>query len=287
MFLRHMTRLPEGIEAADTFEYVDEETGDVSASAIEYRTDCPTLYPSRPLQISIEFDGDPVPDTLLGATVARARRVVMVSNTAARVYTHCDPRDSAFIDQLAAFGFKDDDGLVRMRRHTSDGKRVTIPSGYTIIRDALMDSMEQKLFLERYNRLYGSAHSPEWLERYIGRDHFLRLMALGRTGIAGEVTVWVEDNIGVIGYVNTMRQYRRHGIASALITLACDWFEQCGVHIAEVNLQEKIPYMADALTKLGFTQTSTLLRYPGIDCDPGSDEEMDFLDMLRPAEDSD
>ena len=87
--------------------------------------------------------------------------------------------------------------------------------------------------------------------------------------MAGEVLVWREGYSGVIGFIQTAKRWRRLGVASYMLALACDRFEQQNLYCAEANIRARFPHMLKLMGRVGFEQSELLMRYPGIDINPG------------------
>ncbi len=268
MILRHEREPVDGQPVENTFVAIDEKSGTVLGSSVIYADYNSTLYPARPLQVRIRLDDTPVPDALLGATIARAREICVRAGEFSRIYVLCAPDDGALLDSLTPFGFEDNDGLVRMQRKLPAGLHFKPPAGCAVVYDNLSDPLERKYFLERYNQLFNVRHDLEWLTEFIDRRDFMRILTVSATGMAGEVLVWREDDCGIIGYIQTAKRWRRLGVASYMIALACEAFEQQDLRCAETNIRARYPHMLKLLGSAGFSQTELLMRYPGIDVNP-------------------
>ena len=145
------------------------------------------------------------------------------------------------------------------------------PAGCAVVYDQLDDPLEQKYFLERYNQLFNTDHDLAWLHQFIDRRDFMRILTVAPTGMAGEVLIWREGYSGIIGYVQTAKRWRRLGVGTYMLSLACDVFEQQSLYCAEANIRARFPHMLKLMSGSGFTQSELLMRYPGIDVNPGED----------------
>lgn len=268
MMLRNAREPVDGQPVENTFICVDEQSGRTTSSCTIYSDDNPVLFPARPFHVRMQFDGAPLPDELLGASIARARAIAAQSGKFARIYTRCDPDDEHTLDVLRPMGFRDNDGLVRMRLQLPCDADYRLPAGCVIVRDDLSDPMEQKFFLERYNELYNTRHDFEWLRSFIGREGFMRILSVAPTGMAGEILVWQENLTGVIGYIQTAKRWRRMGVGCCMLGLACEEFERRKLFIAEANVRVRIPHILRCMEKMGFKQAELLMRYPGLDINP-------------------
>lgn len=268
MILRHEKEPIDGQPIENTFRAIDERSGEVLGSSVIYTDYNPVLYPVRPLQVRIQLDDARVPDALLGATVARAREICVSSGEFSRIYIHCTPENSALMERLEPFGFEDNDGLVRMQLRLPIQHSFKAPAGCAVVYDNLSDPLERKYFLERYNALYNVNRDLIWLSQFVDRPDFMRILTVAPTGMAGEVLIWREQYSGVIGYIQTSKRWRRLGVASYMLSLACEAFEQQNLYCAEANVRVRYPHVLKLMSGVGFHQTELLMRYPGIDINP-------------------
>lgn len=268
MMLRHAREPVDGQPVENTFIAIDEASGSQVCACTIYCDDNPALFPARPIQVRLQLDGAEYPDALLGAAVARARALCADSGKFARLYTRCDPDDNAMLEALGPMGFKDNDGLVKMRLNLPCDADYRLPTGCVVVKDDLSDPMEQKFFLERYNELYNTSHDFEWLRSFIDRPGFMRILTVTPTGMAGEILIWQEDYTGVIGYIQTAKRWRRMGVGSCMLGLACEQFEKNRLFVAEANVRVRIPHILRTMEKMGFKQAELLMRYPGLDINP-------------------
>ena len=265
MILRHARDLMDGQSAENTFEAIDERSGALLGSCRIYVHQSPELFPARPLRIFLDIQGDPVPDALLGAAVARAKDIARSSDLPGRIFAQVDPRDEDRMTALAALGFKDSDGLVCMRRSLFRQEEVHLPISCVVVQDDLDDPIEQKYFLERYNQLYNEENDFEWLQDFRSSKGFTRILIVAPTGMAGEAVIWQENGAGRIGWLFVSRKWRGHGVSGCLLDLACAEIEKRGLNRAEAEIQARIPGMLHVMERAGFRQAELILRYPGID----------------------
>ena len=271
MMLKHSREPVAGQPIENTFLAVDERTGSQLGACTIYCDDNPVLYPSRPFQVRLQLEGSPIPDALLGAAVARAREICTESRKFCRLYTRCDPDDEQMLESLLPMGFKDNDGLVKLQLRLPLACDYKLPAGCVVVKDDLSDPMEQKFFLERYNELYNTAHDFSWLRSFIDREGFTRILTVSPTGMAGEILIWRESYAGIIGYIQTAKRWRRMGVGSCMLGLACEEFEKAGLFVAEANVRARIPHVLRMMEKMGFKQSELLMRYPGLDINPQGD----------------
>lgn len=269
MILRHAREPVDGQPVENTFLAIDERSGETIGSSVIYVDYNPTLYPVRPLQVRIQLENTPVPDALLGATIARAREICVHSGKLSRIFIRCNPDDDALLNSLAPFGFEDNDGLIKMQLKLPTRHDFKAPAGCAVVHDDLSDPQERKYFLDRYNQLYNVNRDLNWLSEFIDRPNFMRILTVAPTGMAGEVLVWREGYSGIIGYIHTSKRWRRLGVASYMLALACEAFEQQDLFCAEASIRARHPHMLKLMSRAGFAQTELLMRYPGIDINPG------------------
>lgn len=269
MMLRHSREPINGQPVENTFVATDERTGDQLGSCVITKDVRETLFPAQPLRLMLAFTGEgEAMDSLLGAAVARAGAICAEEKLAARIYVECPPGDEALMEKLVSHGFKDTDGLVRVQLRLPVKPVVNKPTGLVEVSDVLDDPLERKYFLERYNLLYNTDCDFAWLKEYCAKPEFMRILTVSQTGMAGEVLTWREGNIGVIGFIETARRWRRLGVAKYMISLACERFAKLGLYFAEMDVQVKIPYLMRLAESVGFKQHELLMRYPGIDINP-------------------
>ncbi len=265
MLLKHMHEPPPGLDLEDTFEALDERSGATIAHCAIYHKLCQELFPNRPLRVFMDIPDGEVPDALLGAAVARAREIATRSGVAARIFAQVSPEDSQRMAALSMFGFRDSDGLVRMRRELPAPDPGELPYGCVLVRDELDDPIEQKYFLERYNQLYSEHQSFDWLQEFRDKEGFGRTLIVSSKGMVGEIVHWRQDGAGTIGWLLVSRKWRRRGVSQLLIQLACAELYEAGALEAVADIQVRVPNLLHSMEKAGFKQSELLYRYPSID----------------------
>ena len=265
MILRHAREPLDGQPTENTFEAIDERSGANLGLCTIYVHECAQLFPARPTRIYLDIQGDPAPDALLGASVARAKEIALQKGGPCRVFTQVEPEDAERMRALAALGFRDSDGLVRMRRELPAAPTGEMPIGCVVVRYDLDDPIEQKYFLERYNQLFSETYDFEWLQDFRNREGFARILIVAPTGMAGEMVIWREGDAGVIGWLYCSKKWRRMRVAQRMLELACAEFEENGLQRAEAEVQARIPNILRVMERAGFRQAGLILRYPGID----------------------
>lgn len=265
MLLKHMREPQDNLPQEDTFEALDEHTGETVASCAIYQKSCPELYPSRPLRIFIDLSPQANQAALLGAAVARAREIAAKHGKPARIFAQVEPDDDARMAALSALGFKDNDGLVLMRRELPGPDADPLPYGCVVVHDELEDPLEQKYFLERYNQLYNEEHGFEWLERFRAREGFSRGLIVSYKGMVGEIITWIDGNDGVIGWLHVSKKWRGRGVSQQLLAIACTQLFDAEIYSVRAEVQARIPHLLKCMESAGFQQSELVLRYPGID----------------------
>jgi ribosomal protein S18 acetylase RimI-like enzyme len=266
MMLRNPREGANGQPSENVFQALDERTGEILGSCVITGERKPALYPNRPHQVRLEFDGgQEALDPLLGAALARARAMCIAEKEPARIYVRCAPDDAELLDLLKPYGFKDNDGIVRMRRNLPARNPFRTPTGCVVVKDALEDPQERKYFLERYNELYGTDYDGQWLREFTDAPGFQRFLTVAPTGMAGEVVLWRADGYGQIGFLQTARRWRHMGVAKYMLGLACDAISEMGPRVARADVRAKIPYILSTMEAAGFYQETLITRYPGID----------------------
>lgn len=265
MILKHMRERVDGLAVEDTFEALDERSGATLANCLIYTQTCPELFPARPLRIYIDISEQPAPDALLGAAVARAKDIAAQSGGAARIFAQVEPEDADRMTSLAALGFRDNDGLVRMRRELPAPDSGKLPYGCVLVRDILDDPIEQKYFLERRNQLYSESRGFDWLQGFRAKRGFSRILIVSQAGMVGEIIHWQENGTGVLGWLHVAKKWRRKGISQRLIELACADLYAGDLYRVEAEIQARVPNLLHTMEKAGFRQSELIYRYPGID----------------------
>ena len=228
------------------------------------------LMPERPLELKIAAEGSADAQLkLLAAAMARAMVIARENGSvSARIYAECAAENHALMDNLASLGFLDDDALVRMRRRIVSGPNVThLPDGCVFIQDSLADPTERRFFLERAALLFKYPDPGQWLESAAAKPCFRRLLLTSRDGLAGELVCWAERENGVIGQVYTAPDWRRRGVATYLMDAARQYFYQCRVPEAVVDVRWRMIPAARLAATAGYRRSETLMRLPGLNLD--------------------
>lgn len=253
-------------EDEDRFVAYDETeqqigTARVSASTLQM------LCPAQPYHICVSAEAeDAAIDALLGAATARALRLSrMRPDLKSRIYCECEPGDEARMDALMTLGYKNDDGLVRMKK---DLRRMPaksgIPDRLTVVRDLIADELEGQFFLERYNAMFSRERDAAWLRGLQSLPDFERILLVAADGLAGEIVIWTTGNTGVLGILQTTPRYQRKGVATHLLALAEQTFLDRGCDTVQFDVWLRLRPAVRFAEKNRFAPEETLLRYPGI-----------------------
>lgn len=226
------------------------------------------LMPERPFEVklSIQARGDAVMN-LIGAAMSRAMLLAHeLPDMKARIYTECAPGNARLLEMLSAAGFRNDDGLIRMRRRVLPGPNVSkLPDGLILLSDALEDEIERCYFVKRLERLYKLDDAESRMESFRSRPCFRRFLAVAREGLASELVCWAEEGQGVVGMIATSPVWRRRGVGLYLMDTARQYFYQCRLPEAYVDVRMRMLGATRLAASGGYRQSEVLMRYPGID----------------------
>lgn len=266
MMLKNPAEEYYGYAPENVFLVVDEYTGQNIGSCIIESRDCDAMFPEQPIQVRLMLDGEiEAMDTLMGAALGRARMICAGKNAGARIYADCDPEDNELLDLMKQYGFADNDAMVRYARTLPAPARYAAPVGCVVIKDGLEDATEQRLFMDRWNAIYGVKYDVEWLEGLKNHENFMRILLVAPTGIVGETVIWSDGNTGVIAFLQTSYRWRNMGVGRFLMATACKELANMGLKRVVTDLRLATPHMISMLDEMGFGQTRVLRSYPGID----------------------
>lgn len=268
MLLRRPREPVQGQPRENTFEAMDEHSGERLGACTIFVHENDELFPSRPVRIYLDIEGSPVPDALLGAAVARAKEISRSYQKPCRIFTKLMPDDSENMETLRSLGFRDNDGVIVFSRDLPCEEQFRLPAGCVTVMDELDDSIEQKFFLERWNLLFGEQRDFDWLDAFRNGTGFKRILIVSPTGMVSECAIWQEDGIGRIGWIYTAKRWRRMNAAVKLLELACAEFARREIFTVNAEVQARIPYIMKVFEKAGFVQDSLIYHLPGIDIDP-------------------
>ncbi len=267
MIIRHGVEEIYGQAVENTFVAYDDLEEELGQAAV-IESHAYMICPGRPYHLLIRARCRPeAQDALIGAATARALQLArMVPDAAARIYTECQPEDEAKMTSLEALGYRDDDGLIRMRKRLSRGPIVKpLPAGCTIVRDYLLDEVESKYFLERYNAMFARNRDMAWLKGLKALPDFARLLVITPGGLAGEMLTWSDGDAGVVGIIETTPAWQRKGVGSYLMELARLYWLERGLTNAYFDVWSRLTGAVRLAATNGFRPDEMLMRYPGID----------------------
>lgn len=277
MTIRHVIDERSGREDENRFEALDDFDNRIGEATVTVKR-LFSLYPRQPLRIRVSAEGDDeAMHALLGAATAMALKIAKADpKVAARVYFECPPDDQMMIGTLKTFGYEDDDGVVQMRRRLMPGPIMrSLPEGLTVVRDYLLDGIEAKYFLARYNEIFGESRNQAWLAELREKSDFSRILLVSEDGLAGEMLVWSDGFYGVIGALHTAPNWRRKGVASYLLELSRIFFLEHGVYRSTFDIWLRLNPAGKLAYSLDYEPGDMLLRYPGIDVNlPGKRKKM-------------
>ena len=266
MFLRNPIESKNGIEPENIIEYVEKRSGRIVASCTVNEEVYNELFPDCPFHIRLDIEGDRgCIDGLMGAALARARSICAEKNTHARIYVPCAMDDEEMLDILAAYGFRNDDGIDRMYANLPLGNEPKAPMGAVVLHDKLEDAQEQRYFIDRYNSICGTGHDHKWLNDIISRRGFRRILSVAPTGMVGEIIVWFDGECGVIEFFDTAKRWREMGVAQYMLKLACQYIHNSGCKSAAADVRAAVPAAKHVLAKSGFDIVERIVHYPFIE----------------------
>ena len=268
MMLRNLRDPHGGAPLPDAYEVVDERSGESLCSGrVEKRVNA-QMYPGRSLRVGIRLSEKPN-ELLMGAVLARAKAICHESALAGRVFISCAPEDERTVQLAKEYGFRDDDARVCMRRMLNDPKIIgQLPQDCRMKSDFLESREERTYFLERFNKLYNTKYDLDWLDAYIDRDDFIRVQALTPNSLVCEMLLWRQEDVGVVGYLQTSLRWRRLGVAREMLKYAARYFSECGLKEMAAAVHQGAPWLQKTFESAGFYQDEILRRFPGFDVNP-------------------
>ena len=261
------TALP-GVPFENAF-HVQDETGMKcgSAAVVEYINHA--ILPERPLNyyISISAENERAFDMLMGAVLARAialrhRR----PGLPARVYTPCKPYDAQLLRAFQEYGFQNDDAIFRMRRILSDtDKHANPPVGCAVAPVALENDGDADDLLNRVNAYSVTARSLDWLTRLQQEQMFHVFGVWQEERLLGEMVLSAYGAEGRVEMLYTRPEFRRRGIATALMAYAGRLLFQSGIRSLNAEVWRRNDKAMSLFETLRFESVSAVLLYPGMD----------------------
>lgn len=262
MKISHESITPE-VSVENTFVARDDNRSIIGVCTVSPR-DMSALFPDTPRQFVIHAKGDErALHVLYGAAVARARVLTERSRARSRIYAEVSVGDEASLSVLEALGFTGGDGVMRMYRRVGGQMNISrMPESCTIVRDFLADPLERKFFLERYNACYGLKNNDEWLSEITEQPDFARILMVSPSDLCGELLVWSENGVGVIGIIQTAKKWRRKGVATYLLEDARLYFNSLGLKFSQFDVWLKAPGALRLAQNCGYSGGDPLYLYP-------------------------
>jgi len=243
-------------------EGFDTELGRCQVTSHTYST----LLPERPHILDIDVQGAPETlDALYGAGTAYARLLAARSGLNAQIRIQCD---DALRDRLNPLGYRETAAVVRLHRaHKSAPMTRRTPDKCTVVFDKLDDEYEARYFVQRYNTVFSTDAGMDYLKTLREKDRFSRIVMVSPAGLAGEMLTWVEDGVGVIGYLYTAPDFRRRGVAACLLDLSRKYFMEAGIDSSRMDVWTQLYAAYCTASHAGFRPMETLKRYVTIEID--------------------
>ena len=240
------------------------DDGTTAGVATISRLNLERIFEDRPIQYEINVKSDEEAKVLLlSAAATRARFLWEQDGKTSRVYAVLDPEDKTALEAVRMMGFKRYDGIVRMRKPINvKGVDTRLQPGFTRINDRLGNPEELRKCVRRYNDCFGHDVKPKSFMEIINKPDFVRMMVVNDRGLCGELLAWTQGNTGVIGVIQTAREYRRMGIASALVESARKYFEELGMDFMSFDMWRAAPGNRALAENAGFTEYKVLTLYP-------------------------
>lgn len=265
--IRYSPAMLPGVPPENAFQVLDESGAKCGSGAVvEYINH--TLLPEQPLNyyISINAQTERAFDTLIGATLARSIEMRWRNpKLRARIYAPCKPYDNDLLRNLQAFGFQNDDAIIRMRRILSDSERpVNPPVGCSIAPSVLASQQDFDGLLGRVNAYSVIANSPGWLTRLQHEQLFAVFGVWQQARLLGELILTAYGAEGRIEMLYTRPEFRRRGVATALISYAGQMLLHNGIRSLNAEAWRRIRPAMSLLETMRFESVAPTILYPGI-----------------------
>lgn len=266
--ITHPQKAPPGVSEANAFDVLDDE-GMKCGSAIVVEYINQNLLPERPLNfyISISAMTERAFDMLMGAAIARSMELRRQNpRMKARIYTPCKPHDTQRLRGFMEFGFQNDDAMIRMRRILSDSDRMPNPPvGCSVSPVILEDDDDMNALVERLNAYSITARGIDWVRMLRQEQLFTVLGVWQEERLLGEMVLTAYGAEGRIEMMYTRPEYRRRGVALALIAYAGRVLLQNGIRSLNAEVWRRNTLAMSLMGKAGFESVSATVLYPGVD----------------------
>ena len=267
MHVFHPPQMTNGIPPENFFLIADSANTTI-AEGFLVPTYQPYLFPERPVSILLGVNAKgPGRDMLLGALLARSYQLrLQAAQQKARVFAQVNAQDAPMMSFYLDSGFLADDALDVVEIHMPNAKP-NAPMGYNLSFSPLSTPAEQQTFLYRMNTYRLNALQPALLQRYMGMPHFIALSMTRGNEIVGEILFTGEGGAARLLGLYIMPNYRRLGLAKALIASGMKYLSDQGVSRFEGDIIRR----NIAQCRLGQSCNATFVRtayfYPGINYD--------------------
>ena len=245
----------------NNFKAIDDNRREIGSCRI-CRRDLSRVFPDCPIHYFMDVQCEPeAEDLLYSAGLTRGRQLTKTDGRCG-VYVRVPAERRELVQSLREQGLKSRDGLRRMVREvTAEPVRCVLPRGCTIVRDRLENSIEFTNCLNRYNECFGTRNSENWLKNIAARPDFTRSVIVAEDGLCGELLAWRSGDRGVIGVVQTARQWRQKGIATYLLEDARMYFTRLGLACMTMEVRCMAPGSMELATAAGFVNDRVLYYY--------------------------
>ncbi len=236
------------------------------AAVVEYVNHA--VLPGRPLNYYLILEGfSRARDMLFGAAYTRAMLLrKRKPNMAARIYSPCSPRDPERLMFLSQNGFVNDDAELIVRWILHEDQYVPkAPVGCQIVQTSLADSYECEALLDRLNPYSTTVHTLEWLSRARQDTVFAALAMVEDDRILGEIVLSGYGAEGRVHMLYTVPQYRRRGVAGALLGSARALLLKHDMRCMTAQVWQRNASALALFETMGFSQVGQAVLYPGID----------------------
>ena len=181
------------------------------------------LYPTRPLNMYIQIDAQPSARSLLyGALLARAEMIrANTPGLPARLYTQLSADDAEMLAFYQRCGFKPDDAedMFRFDLQIQEAAPRT-PMGMQYASVPLEGDAQQDAFLQRLNAMRIAPIQRDQLTLWREQSNFLALGFYRGGQPVAELLTTGNGARATLIEVYTRAEYRRQGLANALLALA-------------------------------------------------------------------
>ncbi len=160
-------------------------------------------------------------------------------------------------------GFQADDALDIVRLSTPAVKPQA-PMGYDMGQVPLQNPLEQTGFLMRMNTYRLDVLQQPLLMRYMSMPNFIALYMSRGSEIVGEVAFTGEGNYAKLIGLYVMPNYRRMGLAKALVASAMATLSERGITVFEADVIRRNVPQCRLAQSCGATFVKTACLYPGM-----------------------